>query len=182
MKTRPCVCTERHNDACQPFSVQEMQDQLSNMKLKKSSGTDHVCKEHLRHLGPVALDTLLHLISLSWSTATVPSTWRRAVIIPIPKAGKNSQEVSSYRPISLTSNVARLAERMVAARVTHLLERDNAMPAEQVGFRRGHSAEENLGRLIQEVQEGWNRHPPSPPLPPPPENARLTARQPPGSS
>ena len=48
----------------------------------------------------------------------------------------------------------------MAARVTHLLERGNAIPAEQVGFRRGHSAEENLGRLIQEVQDGWNRPPP----------------------
>ena len=26
-----------------------------------------------------------------------------------------------------------------------------------MGFRRGRSAEENLGRLIQEVQDGWNR-------------------------
>ncbi|XP_043216170.1 uncharacterized protein LOC122378769 [Amphibalanus amphitrite] len=51
-------------------------------------------------------------------------------------------------------------ERMVAARLTHLLERDNIIPAEQVGFRRGRSAEENLGRLIQEVQDGWNRPPP----------------------
>ena len=49
---------------------------------------------------------------------------------------------------------------MVAARVTHLLERDDVIPAEQVGFRRGHSAEENLGCLIPEVQDGWNRPPP----------------------
>ena len=49
---------------------------------------------------------------------------------------------------------------MVAARVTHLLERDDVIPAEQVGFRRGHSAEENLGCLIPEGQDGWNRPPP----------------------
>ena len=63
-------------------------------------------------------------------------------------------------PSPVTSHVAKLAERMVAARVTHLLERDDVIPAKQIGFRRGHSAEENLGRLIQEVQDGWNRPPP----------------------
>ena len=41
-----------------------------------------------------------------------------------------------------------------------MMEGDDVIPGEQVGFRRGHSAEENLGRLIQEVQDGWNRPPP----------------------
>ena len=151
---------DQRTGACQPFCRQEMLDQLRKMKLRRAPGVDGVCAEHLRHLGPAAQDALLLLINRSWSSADVPSAWRRAVIIPIPKAGKDLQEVTSYRPISLTSNVAKLTERMVAARVTHLLERDDVIPAEQVGFRRGHSAEENLGRLIQEVQDGWNRPPP----------------------
>ena len=56
-----------------------------------------------------------------------------------------------------TSHLAKLAERMVAARLTHLAERDDLIPAEQVGFRRGRSSEENLARLIQTVQDGWNK-------------------------
>ena len=59
---------------------------------------DGVCTKHLRHLGPVALDTLLHLINLSWSTAAVPSTWRRAIIIPIPKAGEESTRSQQLPP------------------------------------------------------------------------------------
>ena len=31
------------------------------------------------------------------------------------------------------------------------------MPPEQVGFRRGRTAEEHVGRLVQHVQDGWNR-------------------------
>ena len=156
-KERPCVCGGHRSGACQPFSRQEMLNQLRKLKSKKAPGLDDVCAEHLKHLGPIAQEVLLRLVNLSWSTAAVPSIWRRANIIPIPKAGKDPQQVASYRPISLTSHVAKLAERMVGARLTHLLERDNTIPAEQVGFRRGRSAEENLGRLIQEVQDGWNR-------------------------
>ena len=40
---------------------------------------------------------------------------RRAVIVPIPKAGKDPKLVGSHRPIALTSHVAKLAERLVAA-------------------------------------------------------------------
>ena len=75
-------------------------------------------------------------------------------ILSIPKAGKDPHEVTTYRLISITSHVAKLAERMMGARLTHLLESDNTIPAEKVGFRRGRSAEENLESLIQEVQDG----------------------------
>ena len=156
-RARPCTCDGQRSDACQPFSSQEMLDQLRRMKAKKTPGMDGVCTEHLLHLGPLAQDALLRLFNMSWHSAEVPSIWRRAVIIPIPKAGKDPQDVSSYRPISLTSHIAKLLERMVATRVTHLLDLNNTIPAEQVGFKRGRSAEENLGRLIQEVQDGWNR-------------------------
>ena len=139
----------------QPFSRRKMLDQLQRMKANKALGMDGVCTGHLLHLELLAQDALLRLFNMPWHSAEVPSVWRRAVIIPIPKAGKDPQDVSDYRPISLTSHVAKLLERMVAARVTHLLDCDNTMPAEQVGFRRGRSVE-NLGRMIQGVQDRLN--------------------------
>ena len=45
----------------------------------------------------------------------------------------------------------------MGARLNHLIERDGLVPPEQVGFRRGRAAEEHVGRLIQQVQDGWNR-------------------------
>ena len=127
------------------------------MKSGKAPGPDDICAEHLRHLGPVAMEALLRLLNLSWTMGQVPSAWRRAVIIPIPKAGKDPKLVTSHRPIALTSHLAKLAERLVAARLTYLVERDGLVPPEQVGFRRGRSAEENLARLVQRVQDGWNK-------------------------
>ena len=77
--------------------------------------------------------------------------------MPIPKAERDPKLVSSHQPIDLTSHVAKLAERLVAARLAHLAERDYLVTAEQVGFRRGRSAEESLARLIQTVQDGCNK-------------------------
>ena len=36
------------------------------------------------------------------------------------------------------------------------MERNRLVPAEQVGFRQGRSVEDNIGRLVQQVQDGWN--------------------------
>ena len=153
----PCKCGSARSEACQPFSLHELDAQLRKLKPKKAPGPDGVCAEHLRNLGPLAKAAVLHLINRSWLSSQTPKAWREATIIPIPKSGKNPQQVSSYRPIALTSNMAKLAERLIGARLSHIIERDALVPPEQVGFRRGRAAEENLGRLIQTVQDGWNK-------------------------
>lgn len=156
-RRQPCVCEGARSEACSLFTPTELSVQLRKLQCKKTPGPDDICAEHLLHLGPCARAALLRLLNQSWTTGEVPSPWRRATIIPIPKAGKDPKLTSSYRPIALTSHLAKLAERLVAARLTHLAERDAMVPPEQVGFRRGRSAEENLARLIQHVQDGWNK-------------------------
>ena len=64
--------------------------------------------------------------------------------------------MASYRPIALTSHVSKLAERLILARLSLLAEQRHLIPPEQVGFRAGRSVEDNIGRLVQQVQDGWN--------------------------
>ena len=157
LRAEPCVCSHARSEACSLFTPQELGTQLRNMKCEKASGPDDICAEYLRHLGPGAKTALLRLLNLSWSTGQVPSAWRRTTIIPVPKAGKGPKLITCHRPIALTSHLAKLAERLVAARLNHLVECDGLVPPEQVGFPRGRSAEENLARLVQMVQDGWSK-------------------------
>ena len=85
--------------------------------------------------------------------------WRQAVTVPIPKAGKNLKKVPSYRPIALTSHIAKIAERLVLARLTHLTAERHLLPPEQLGFRKKRSVEDAISRLVKQVQEGWLRKP-----------------------
>jgi hypothetical protein len=48
--------------------------------------------------------------------------WRKAIIIPLLKAKKPASELSSYRPISLMSTLAKTMEKMVGARLNWYLE------------------------------------------------------------
>ena len=78
-------------------------------------------------------------------------------MIPIPKAGKDKRLLGSYRPIALTSNLSKLLECMILVRLTYFAESRGLLPPEQTGFRAGRSVEDNIGRLVQEVQDGWQR-------------------------
>jgi hypothetical protein len=82
--------------------------------------------EFLKNLGPQGKDCLLKLIKLSLKKGT-PVEWRKAKIITLPKKGKDPTKVDSYRPIELTSTIAKVAEYMVNQRL-HILKRTNFFP------------------------------------------------------
>ena len=149
-------CGGERVGCCAPFSEGELLQQLNRCSQKKAPGPDEICTEHLIHLGPRARSVLLSLINASWKKGEVPSCWRRATVIPIPKTGKDKRKIPSYRPIALTSHVSKLAERMVLARLNHIVAEKRLIPPEQVGFREGRAVEDNIARLTQLVQDGWN--------------------------
>ncbi|XP_043212000.1 uncharacterized protein LOC122376264 [Amphibalanus amphitrite] len=152
-------CRGQRTGFCSPFTEEELTRQISQAQLQKSPGPDDLCNEHVKHLGPRARLALLSLINASWQTGVVPREWRRAVIVPIPKSGKDPRKIGSYRPIALTSHIAKLAGRVIATRLTHLVAERQLVPPEQVGFREKRGVEDVIARLTQQVQDGWQKKP-----------------------
>lgn len=60
---------------------------------------------------------LLKLYNLSWKHS-VPAEWRKAIIVPILMKEKPSNNISNYKPISLTSVIAKVMEKMISTRLT----------------------------------------------------------------
>ena len=71
----------------------------------------------LQRLGPIGKEVLLRLINLTLEKGDTPQIWRNALLVPTLKKGKNPAEPRSYRPISLTSRIAKIAERMINRRL-----------------------------------------------------------------
>lgn len=74
-------------------------------EVKRALGKDQVCYTMIRHLTNGALGKLLALFNKVWVEGRLPKTWKAAVVIPVRKPGKDPTELSSYRPIALTSRV-----------------------------------------------------------------------------
>jgi len=60
--------------------------------------------------------------------------WIKTVIIPILKPGKPTEEMGLYQPITLTSILAEVFERMISTRLKWFLESQNLLAEEQAGF------------------------------------------------
>ena len=116
-------CSEKNDDAQgSPYSFLELDSALHALKMGKTPGEDDIHNEMLVQLTGEAREELLAILSLSWCTGQVPSSWMRGVIIPLHKAGKDKGQLGSYRPVCLMSVIAKLAERMICNRLRCDLE------------------------------------------------------------
>ena len=110
-------------------------------------------------LPPAFRSVLLLLLNHSWSTGELPKSWLRAHVCPIFKGrGSPPNLPKSYRPISLTSVLVKLLERMLLARLLRFLEGRNFFSRFQSGFRSGHSTLDQIYRLIDRVQSAFSSH------------------------
>ena len=98
---------------------------------------------------------LLRFINITWKTGQLPKDWKTAVLIPLLKKNKPKSAPSSYRPISLTSCIGKLVERMINERLNWWLEHNNIITPCQAGFRSNYTTEDQLIRLTQKIQNGF---------------------------
>ena len=75
----------------------------------------------------------------------------------IPKKNKNSSNPKEYRPISMTSCIAKLAERLILSKMREFMDKNNIIIKQQSGFRKQRQTRDNLYHLTQKATETINR-------------------------
>ena len=111
----------------------------------------------LKHLPRSGMDFLLHIFNLSWTLHSFPSIWKTSYIIPIHKMGKPFDSPAFFRPISLTSYVSKLFERIMLSRLLFFLESNSILSPRHAGFRPGRSTLDQIFCLSQSISEGFNK-------------------------
>ena len=155
---RRATCSvESHSSFCSPFSPAEFLAAASNLSSSTATGPDKVAYPMLKRLPRSGMDFLLHIFNLSWSSHSFPSIWKTSSIIPIHKMGKPLDSPASFRPISLTSCVSKLFERIILSRLLFFLESNSILSPRQAGFRPGRSTLDQILYLSQSISDGFNK-------------------------
>ena len=87
--------------------------------------------------------------------SAIPSEWNKAIVIPLLKAGKDPKLVDSYRPMSLTSCVAKQIERVLKERI--LTPLSNHIQIERLGFLPGRSTIDALVGLEHLIKQSFQK-------------------------
>ena len=65
---------------------------------------------------------------------SIPACWGQANVTPIPE-GPPPYSVANYRPISITSVLSNMFERLLSVRLGRFMERSGVLPNTQFAYR-----------------------------------------------
>ncbi len=94
------------------LSEDEVRRELRNMNVRKEAGPDGITGRVLRSCADQLAGLFTSIFNESLATSVVPTSFKKSVIIPVPKNSKTSC-LNDYRPVALTSTVMKVFERLL---------------------------------------------------------------------
>ena len=97
------------------------------------------------------------MVNASLRDGSLPASQKYAIVSPLlKKPFLDPDELRNYRPVSNLTFASKVIERIVASRLTRYLE--SHMPRMQSGYRKYHSTETALLRVMSDVYAAADEH------------------------
>lgn len=143
-----------------PFSFMEITDRDIKKGVDSISsnavGSDLIGRKMILLILDEILPVIRHILNTSVSSGEFPSTWKEALVTPLPKKS-NPSNLSDFRPISILPFLSKLLERLVYNQITPFLTRYNLLNPFQSGFRPGHSTVTSLVKITDDIRCGMSK-------------------------
>ena len=148
----------RHNPLDNPpkYDANQTTEAIKKCKASKAIGPDGLSNLHLKHLGPAAINYLTGIYNISMGASILPDIWKKSIIVPLLKPGKDPSDSKSYRPVSLLCPAIKILERLILP----VLNENLPIPNFQHGFRAQHSTVTALNNLNIDIADGFNEKKP----------------------
>ena len=123
---------------------------LKTLKPKKGLDCHGIPPIILKQLRLQIVQPMTALINQCVVESCWPSDLKISRTVPLPK-NQNTSKVENYRPISLTSSISKVFERIIYNRIEHHLLINNVLGANQFGFRQGHSTSHAITKVVSQI-------------------------------
>jgi exonuclease III len=140
------------------FSMAELNKTIDTLNNKISSDKQGLCNRMLKHLPESFKRIILDLFNRCLVEGDLPASWKLSQVSMIKKKADDFSSVKSYRPISITSYLAKLNERLILNRLINSLTNNNTLAFFQSGFRKHRQTKDNIMFIVQKVLESFDRN------------------------
>lgn len=135
-----------------PTHACEVKDIINTLKCSKSTGTDGLTSETLKAIINTIVQPLVSIFNNCFVNGYFPKCLKAALIIPVHKDG-SKDVINNYRPISLTSNIAKILEKLIKIRLVSFLTKYNILSNYQFGFTQNKSTDDATSLLCSSVYD-----------------------------
>ena len=104
-------------------------------KRSRSSGPDGIPNILLKSIAQVLSGPLALLFERCMVVVFIPKIWKTAKIVPTLRK-RSPLKASNYRPMSLTSTVSKVMERIITDQLMSCLSDNNLLSSQQFGFQK----------------------------------------------
>ncbi len=115
------------------------------MNVRKAAGPDGITGRVLRSCADQLAGLFTSIFNESLATSVVPTSFKKSVIIPVPKNSKPSC-LNDYRPVALTSTVMKVFERLLKKHIC------SSIPANldplQFAYRPNRSTDDAISQVL----------------------------------
>jgi hypothetical protein len=124
---------------------------LQEIPANKATGADKLGPTVLKIAAPGIASVLARLINHCIQKSNFPISWKTAKVTPVYKRQGEKSDKHNYRPISVLSILSKIYERHIYDSLYTYLSVNNLLYGLQSGFRRSHSIESALIRLVDQL-------------------------------
>ena len=138
------------------LSTELIEEAISEIKLDSAPGPDGIPAILLKRCVG-SLSKPIHLLwSESMSLGQVPSYYKTGYVTPLYKKGSRC-DAANYRPVTLTSHVVKVYERVVRKHMVQYLDANNLLSDKQHGFRSNRSCLTQMLDHFDSIFEGFTQ-------------------------
>ena len=116
-----------------------MIDHFQLLNVNKPAGPDKLSPKFLKAIFPSLVTPLNLLFNTSLQKGIVPSDWKLANVSPIYKGKGDQDNVTNYRPISVTNCFSKLLEKIIFKYLYNFIHDINILTDHQSDFRNNDS-------------------------------------------
>ena len=131
------------------FSEQMIEEEIASLKNHSAPGPDHFPVLLLKTYKKELSKPIYMMWRESLDNHDIDPLLLHAIVCPVQKPGSETYHAKSYRPISLTSHIIKIFEKIVRKAIISHLVNNNLLPTNQHGFLQGRST---LSQLLNQVE------------------------------
>ena len=133
------------------FTQKDVTEFCLSFRLHTAIGSDNISPYMLRHGGDRLHQALFLLFSICSRHGLIPASFKHAHVVTLYKGDGNVNDANNYRPISITSIIARMYERLHMKSLLQHMKNSGIPSPSQFGFTKHRSTHDAIYRLLSTI-------------------------------